>query len=306
MPVGSVMEEHALRFEQTQPHIPQRLTLLTLILLPGHKVHLRPLPQGPVLLGTKGLPGGLRNLAQRFGQGLAHEGADRKANPPARFLFPVGMLEPIQQPILMTGRIAPKVALGDGFGQRAKGQLGAGQRLLPGWHVAVPKFIGQHQIGLRPYRHHRLIAPALDHPRLSTVSSIRRPSPMPSIQMSLLTAILFGLGQMLPELRSEGVRRYIATRPLENPVSAAPARPAGTNGVSITRPVAISAAGSARKNLAGSIDFNIGNAPEAMAWMPAACSGPPPHFPIPACRMYAPVTRRVGTVRSFIVSLLPG
>jgi len=30
------------------------------------------------------------------------------------------------------------------------------------------------------------------------------------------------------------------------------------------------------------------------------------HFPIPACRMYAPVRRRVGTVRIFIVNLLPG
>src|ERR1035438_432961 len=95
MPVGPVMKEHALRFEQSQPHIPQRLALLTLILLSGHKVHLRPLPQGPVLLGAKGLPAGLPDLAQRCGQGRAHAGADRKANPPPRFLFPVRILEPI-------------------------------------------------------------------------------------------------------------------------------------------------------------------------------------------------------------------
>jgi hypothetical protein len=58
--------------------------------------------------------------------------------------------------------------------------------------------------------------------------------------------------------------------------------------------------------LGASIDLNTGNASEAMPWMPAACSGLPPHFPIPACRMYAPVRTRVGTVRIFIVNLLPG
>ena len=58
---------------------------------------------------------------------------------------------------------------------------------------------------------------------------------MPSIQMSLLTAVPWGLGQMLPDLRSEGVRRYIATRAPEKPVCEAPAIPAGTNGVSSTR-----------------------------------------------------------------------
>src|ERR1035438_7535589 len=101
MPVAPVMKEHALRFEQTQPHIPQRLALLTLILLPGHKVHLRPLPQGPVLLGAKRLPAAVRDLPQRLGQGRTHKSADRKTNPPARLLFPVGRLEPIQQSILM-------------------------------------------------------------------------------------------------------------------------------------------------------------------------------------------------------------
>ena len=108
---------------------------------------------------------------------------------------------------------------------------------------------------------------------------------------------------MLAGLRSEGVRRYIATRLPENPVKAAPARPAGTKGASSTRPVVISAAESARKNLGASIDFKTGKAFEAIPWMPVACSGLPFHFCIPECRMYEPVARRDGNVRSFIVSL---
>ena len=57
----------------------------------------------------------------------------------------------------------------------------------------------------------------------------------------------------------------------------------------------ISAADSARKNLAASIDVTTGNASEAMAWMPVACCGLLLHLSIPECRMYAPVTRREAT-----------
>jgi len=47
---------------------------------------------------------------------------------------------------------------------------------------------------------------------------------MPSIQTSLLTPMPAWLGQMLPGLRSAGVRPYMASSAPENPVSAAPAR----------------------------------------------------------------------------------
>ena len=43
-------------------------------------------------------------------------------------------------------------------------------------------------------------------------ASATRPRPIPSIQMSLLTATPAWLGQMLPGLRSAGVRAYMVTR----------------------------------------------------------------------------------------------
>ncbi len=61
----------------------------------------------------------------------------------------------------MTSLIPTKMAFLNRFGQRGKGQLGTAQRVLFGGHVAIPILIGQHQIGFRPHRHHRLIAPAL-------------------------------------------------------------------------------------------------------------------------------------------------
>ena len=78
---------------------------------------------------------------------------DRKPNPPVR--FPIWMLQLVQQLILMTGRIPPKILLGHHREQRRKRQ-----RSLLGRHMAVPKLIGHRQVRLRPHRHHRLVAPA--------------------------------------------------------------------------------------------------------------------------------------------------
>src|SRR5436190_20534528 len=113
MSVGSISKQHSLRLEQAQTYIPQGLAVLALVLIAGHKIHLGPLPQGAIVLFTKALPIGLRHLAQRLGQGFAHPRADRKANPPTGLLFPIRVLEPLQQLVLMTGRVAPEVALAE-------------------------------------------------------------------------------------------------------------------------------------------------------------------------------------------------
>ena len=62
--------------------------------------------------------------------------------------------------------------------------------------------------------------------------STRSPTPMPSIQTSLLTPMPADVGQMLPGLRSTGVRAYMARSAPENPVRAAPATAFGTSGAS--------------------------------------------------------------------------
>src|SRR2546427_7785732 len=111
MSVGAISKQHSLRLEQAQTYIPQGLAVLALVLLTGHKIHLGPLPQGAIILFAKALPIRLRHLAQRLG--FAHHRANRKANPPAELPFPIRVLEPLQQLVLMTGRIAPEVALAD-------------------------------------------------------------------------------------------------------------------------------------------------------------------------------------------------
>ena len=70
------------------------------------------------------------------------------------------MPKPAQQAVLVAGGVAAKIALLNIFRQRGKGQLGAGERLLPGGHVAIAKLVRQHQVGFRPDRHHGLIAAA--------------------------------------------------------------------------------------------------------------------------------------------------
>src|SRR5262249_18760694 len=90
-------------------------------------------------------------------------------------------------------------------------------------HSAVPPPPG------RPPRHRRAgrRRARRDQPVSASATS---PRPIPSIQMSLLTATPAWLGQMLPGLRSAGVRAYMVMRLPENPVSAAPARAFGTTG----------------------------------------------------------------------------
>ncbi len=68
------------------------------------------------------------------------------------------MLQPAQQAVLVAGGVAAKIALLNIFRQCGKGQLGAGERLLLGGHIAIAKLVRQHQIGFRPDRHHGLVA----------------------------------------------------------------------------------------------------------------------------------------------------
>src|SRR5580658_7819824 len=95
---------------------------------------------------------------------------------------------------------------------------------------------------------HLLVQPRATSLSLAQLRSVRpsatRLSPIPSIQTSLLTAVPAWLGQMLPGLRNVGVRAYRARSAPENPVSAAPASAAGTNGTSRADPTAISPAAS--------------------------------------------------------------
>src|SRR6266403_478218 len=158
MPVSAVAKEHSLGLKQTQSHISEGLAVLVLILIPRHKIYFSPLPQRAVSLGAKGLPVYLRNLPQRLSQWLAKHRTDDKSNPPARLLFPVRMLQPIQQLILMTSRVSPKITLGNRLGQCCKSQLRAHQGSLFGGHIAILKLIGQYQVGFGPDDYHRLIA----------------------------------------------------------------------------------------------------------------------------------------------------
>ena len=70
------------------------------------------------------------------------------------------MLQPGQQLVFVAGRVAAEIARFDAGRQGGKSHPGARQRRLLRRHVAIPKLVGQHQVGLGPHRHHRLITPA--------------------------------------------------------------------------------------------------------------------------------------------------
>jgi RNA polymerase sigma factor (sigma-70 family) len=114
-------------------------------------------------------------------------------------------------------------------------------------------------------------------------ASASRPSPIPSIQTSLLTAIPSRLGQIEPGVCIVGVRAYIVTRPPEKAVRAAPATPLEISGLSSRLPVRISPAASIRRNRRGGIGRRIGKAFAAVPWTPLACSSEPRHFSSPLC-----------------------
>ena len=160
MPITPIGKERPLRLEQAQSHVAQGFAVLLLCGFSGHEVHFRPLSLRAVGFRGKGLPVFFTHLAQGCSQLLTHHRADRKANPSPRLLLALGMLEPPDELVLVAGRVAPEVASPHRLGQRRKGHLRAGQRRLAGGYVPISKFIGDHQIGLRPQRHHRLIAPA--------------------------------------------------------------------------------------------------------------------------------------------------
>ena len=181
MAVRAVGEEHPLRLEQTQSDIAQGLAILLFSRFAGNEIDFRPLPQGAVGFPLIGLPLGVRHLGEGGGQLHAALGADGKTNAAPRFPGAVRVPEPVQQAVLVAGGVAAKIALVNIFRQRGKGQLRAGERLLPGGHIAVAKLVGQHQIGFRPDRYHRLVASSAFIVRLRrrfvTLEKSSRPGP---------------------------------------------------------------------------------------------------------------------------------
>src|SRR5215469_8809740 len=130
------------------------------------------------------------------------------------------------------------------------------------------------------------------------------PSPIPSIQTSLLTPTPCWLGQMLPGLRSAGVRAYMARRAPENPLSARPASAPGTTGASSADPSAISLPASNFRNWLGGMSLSIGKAFAAMLCRALALASSPFHFSRPECTMKAPVAIRPGRSRALSPSII--
>src|SRR5437773_6303861 len=109
MAIASIGKERALGLEQPQSHVPQWLAVFLLPCFPRHKGHVRPLAQRAIGLFGIRLPVLLGYLAHLSGQFRAHDGTDRKANPPPWLLDSLWVLEPPDQLVLMTSRVASEI-----------------------------------------------------------------------------------------------------------------------------------------------------------------------------------------------------
>lgn len=157
--IRAVAEQHALRLQQPQCDVAQPLTVLVLGFLGRDVDHLRPLPQGAVGLGIVGGPLLLGERGDGRGQLRTHHRTHREADAPARLLLALRRAEPVQQIVLITGAVATEVTLTHRLRQRVECHLTTGQRFLLGRHIAVAELVGDDQIGFRPQRDHRLVAP---------------------------------------------------------------------------------------------------------------------------------------------------
>ena len=92
-------------------------------------------------------------------QSLAHPRADGEADPALWSAWAFLIPQPIHQVLFVTGRITAVVIFPHRARQGRKRCLGNVQGRHHRRHIAVAKFVRQHQPGLRPHRQHRLITP---------------------------------------------------------------------------------------------------------------------------------------------------